>query len=90
MFPAEASVLLAFLLVALAVIVGLSVYVRRLLNKGIVCVCVCVLTPVHTVTSPCFTKALAHGGHMIVGILVFFVLLWVYVTIQSSLTQLQL
>ncbi|XP_039902944.1 uncharacterized protein LOC120743392, partial [Simochromis diagramma] len=33
MFPAEASVLLAFLLVALAVIVGLSVYVRRLLNK---------------------------------------------------------
>lgn len=40
MFPAEASVLLAFLLVALAVIVGLSVYVRRLLNKGIVCVCV--------------------------------------------------
>ncbi|XP_025760313.1 uncharacterized protein LOC112845010 [Oreochromis niloticus] len=34
MFPAEASVLLAFLLVALAVIVGLSVYVRRLLNKA--------------------------------------------------------
>ncbi|KAL4008907.1 hypothetical protein ACER0C_002759 [Sarotherodon galilaeus] len=32
-FPAEASVLLAFLLVALAVIVGLSVYVKRLLIK---------------------------------------------------------